>query len=134
MRWWLLYFSWILAFSGLLLSLYFGEILRYEPCRLCWYQRVSLFPLALILGIAAFRGDERIGIYALPLALFGLFAALYQGLEPYLSFLQKEAPCTSHQCLDPVFTLFDFLSFPLLSAIGFFSIAILLFLLLRIQK
>lgn len=122
-----LYFAWVIAFAGAILSLYFGEIQQIEPCHLCWYQRIFLFPLAILLGIAAYRGDRGIVLYALPLAILGALFALYQTFEPHVPFLRAEALCGEERsCTEPVFLIEGFLSFPLVSAIGFLLITIFL--------
>lgn len=53
-----LYSAWVISLFGLFLSLFVGEILEVEPCNLCWYQRIALFPLTILLGIAAYKQDE----------------------------------------------------------------------------
>lgn len=122
MRWFKaygLYFAWLISLTGVFISLYYGEILNVEPCRLCWYQRASLFPLFLILGIGAFRDDRGILFYALPLAFLGFFIATYQVLEVYFPILRSPALCgTRASCTESVFQI-GFLSFPVLSATGF---------------
>lgn len=75
-----LYFIWLLACIGSLVSLYMSDIQHLEPCHLCWYQRACLFPLTIILGISAYRGFKGIAIYALPLAMIGFAFAFYQVL------------------------------------------------------
>ena len=52
--------AWIVAMLATAGSLYFSEIAHYDPCRLCWFQRIPMYPLAIILGIAAFRRDDGI--------------------------------------------------------------------------
>lgn len=47
------------------------------PCELCWYQRILMYPIPAILGIALWRRDERVGLYVLPLAFLGLAVASY---------------------------------------------------------
>ncbi|MBE3563987.1 MAG: disulfide bond formation protein B, partial [Hydrogenibacillus schlegelii] len=69
--------AWLVALAASLGSLFLSEVLRYLPCELCWYQRICMFPLALLLGIAAFRKDAGIVVYALPLSLIGGGVALY---------------------------------------------------------
>lgn len=73
-----LYCAWVIALLGLLASLTFSELLHIDPCSLCWYQRSALFPLVWILGIAAYRDDQSVAIYVVPLALAGALLALYQ--------------------------------------------------------
>lgn len=72
-----LFLPWLLVCIGTVGSLFFSEFKHADPCTLCWYQRVILFPLAIILGIAAFRNAYRIIIYVLPLSLLGLAISLY---------------------------------------------------------
>src|SRR5579872_2634184 len=122
-----LYLTWVVSLIGMILSFYFGEILQIEPCRLCWYQRIALFPLVLILGIAAYRNDAKSVAYALPLAAIGAFVAFYQTMGEYFPVLLNSSVCgPEKECGAPIFLLFGFISFPLLSALGFILIAILL--------
>lgn len=117
-----LYLAWVVALSGLLVSLYYGEVLDMEPCRLCWYQRIGLFPLALFLGIATYKNDREIALYSLPLIGFGGLFALYQSMTQILPSLQVAALCghTAH-CTLPG-------PLPILSASGFAGMAFLIFL------
>ncbi len=75
-----LHFAWVVALVATLGSIFFGELSAKEPCSLCWIQRILMFPLAVILGIAAFRHAPKIIIYVLPLSLLGLTVALYHTL------------------------------------------------------
>jgi disulfide bond formation protein DsbB len=122
-----LYFAWAIALVGFIFSFYYGELLHIEPCRLCWYQRIALFPLALILGIAAYRDDKGIFRYATPLAFFGLIVALYQALSIHFPVLQGAFEC-GKECAKPIFILFGWLTFPDLSVIGFSLILVFVFL------
>ena len=69
------------ALAATLGSLYFSEIRGYIPCVLCWFQRVCMYPLVVVLGVAAFRGETTGRGYALPLAVIGWGVALTQNLE-----------------------------------------------------
>src|SRR3954462_12692478 len=53
--------AWVVAMLATVGSLYFSEIAHYEPCRLCWFQRIAMYPLAVILGIATFRRTAGFG-------------------------------------------------------------------------
>ncbi|MGB7978846.1 MAG: disulfide bond formation protein B [Chlamydiales bacterium] len=87
------YFAWVIALIGVLGSLYYGEILRIEPCRLCWYQRIGMFPLALFLGIATYKNDRNLAFYCLPLVVLGALFALYQSLLQAFPSLHLVAVC-----------------------------------------
>jgi len=72
-----LFIPWLLVCIATVGSLFFSEVHHEEPCTLCWYQRIIIFPLAVILGIAAFRNAYRIILYVLPLSLIGLAISLF---------------------------------------------------------
>ncbi|MDL2345713.1 disulfide bond formation protein B [Deinococcus sp. MIMF12] len=78
-----LYLAWVVSLVATLGSLYLSEIRGFAPCVLCWYQRIAMYPLSLLLGIAALRGDLGIRGYALPLAGIGGLTALIQNLEDW---------------------------------------------------
>lgn len=75
-----LHLSWFVALTATLGSLYFSEILHYIPCKLCWYQRILMYPLVIILGIAAVRKERHMYIYALPMSIWGAGISLYHYL------------------------------------------------------
>ena len=114
------YLSWVIACLAMLGSLYFSEIVGDEPCHLCWYQRICIFPLAIILGIAAFRNAYRIILYVLPLSLIGLGISLYH-IIMIKFFAQKNfCPACTLKAVskDPItFPLFSFFTFLLLNAL-----------------
>lgn len=100
-------------------SLYFSEILGLYPCELCWIQRIGMYPLVVVLGVAAY--EDRIGVRrtALPLAVGGGAVAAYH------SYLQSRpaATCSTGGCGSVQFELFGLLSIPNLSLLTFSSIA-----------
>lgn len=122
-----LFLAWLISLSALLISLYSSEIRNMPVCHLCWYQRIMLYPLSIILGIAIFRDDLSIYVYALPLSLMGAFFALYQYL---LQMFPRWAPIsfcsTGPSCSDIHFQIFGFITFPLLSLMAALLITILL--------
>lgn len=115
-----LYAAWLIAILAVAASIYQGEILGMEPCRLCWYQRMAMFPLALFLGIATFKADSRLALYCLPLALFGAFFAIFQSVSQWVPSLQHTFLCGHHCSLPSVI--------PYLSAAAFLPIGILILL------
>ena len=76
-----LYLAWIVAVVATAGSLYFSEVRLFVPCTLCWYQRILMYPLVIVLGIASYRQDRGIIPYALPLSVFGGSIALFHYLE-----------------------------------------------------
>lgn len=125
--WLIFYFAWVVSLIGTFISLYFGEVLQLEPCRLCWYQRISLFPLALLLGVAVYRKDFSFLPYGMMLAGSGIVIATYHSLEAIFSQLHSITLCGAN-CGQSSIQLFGFIPFPVFSAIGFVLIFALLWL------
>ncbi|HMN84420.1 MAG TPA: disulfide bond formation protein B [Bauldia sp.] len=127
--WSYLFAAWLLALAATLTVLYVGEILGQTPCNLCWFQRAFMFPLAVVLGIAAYRADAGIWRYALPLAVAGAFVAafhtaLYVGLVP-----EAIEPCgRGPSCTSGDMTIAGGAPLPVLSLAVFVLIALLLLL------
>ena len=73
-----LWAAWIVAVVATLGSLYFSQVANFVPCELCWYQRIMMYPLALILLVAALRRDVRAGVqYAFLFPIVGTLIAMY---------------------------------------------------------
>lgn len=74
-----LLFAWLISLFAALLSLYYSEIVGFEPCSLCWWQRIFIYPQAIFLGIAYFKKEIKEAInYGLVLSIIGGIVALYQ--------------------------------------------------------
>jgi disulfide bond formation protein DsbB len=107
-------------------SLYFSEIGHLVPCTLCWYQRIAMYPLAIILGLAAWGGDTGVRRYATVLAAVGAVVAAYhialQRLPGQPSgACSLEAPCSAIEL-----ERFGFVTIPVMAFIGFVSIIVVL--------
>ena len=129
--WTIIFICWIVASVSTLGSLFFSEIMELAPCALCWYQRVFMFPLVIILLVGLFPFDKSIIKYALPLAIAGWGFAFYHYLL-YSGFIPESIqPCSQGvSCSETYLDLFGFLIIPMLSLISF-SIIIGLLLILR---
>ena len=130
-NWMLLLACWLVALVSTLGSLVFSEVMNLEPCVLCWYQRIAMFPLVLMLAQGLYMQDGQCVKYALPLALVGWLVAfyhclLYGGLIP-----KGMQPCGKGvSCAEQKLELAGFITIPLLSVAAF----TLIFLLLIIVK
>lgn len=108
--------AWVIALVTMLGSLYYSRIQHYIPCELCWYQRICIYPFAVILGIAAFRRDAGIRLYAVPvLAIGAVIAAYHSWIQAYppadgTSFCTADAPCTLRYVWE-----FGFVSLPFMA-------------------
>ena len=125
--WTPLFAAWLVAATSTLGALYFGEVVELPICVLCWYQRIFLFPLALILPFGLFPPDRRIIRSALALAVPGALVAGYHLLLAGGVIPKPLRPCEQGiPCSETVIQWFGFLTIPLLSAVAFPTIIALL--------
>ncbi len=126
--WKFLFTSWLIATISTAASLFFSEVMDLVPCVLCWYQRIFMFPLAIILLIGLHPVDVRVVRYALPIAAIGFLFTLYHCLLFYGFIPENLQPCSKGvSCADASMELFGFLPIPLLSLAAFTIIIALLF-------
>lgn len=129
-NWAILFICWLLVSVSITISLFFSYVLEFEPCVLCWYQRICLFPLVFILGAGLFPFDKSVIKYSLPLAIAGGLTALYHTLLYAGIIPENIQPCSKGvSCTEKYIELFGFISIPMLSFFAFTTIvALLLFL------
>ena len=131
--WNLLFTAWLVASVSTLGALFFGEVMQIPPCVLCWYQRICMFPLVLILPAGLFPPDRKVVRYALPLTVAGWLFAVYHVLLVAGVIPEGMVPCTEGvPCSEQVIKWFGFVTIPLLAVIAF-SIIILLLVLAHIR-
>jgi disulfide bond formation protein DsbB len=130
--WTILFVCWLLVAGATLGSLFFSEIMELPPCSLCWYQRIFMFPLPIVLLMGLFPFDVKVVRYALPLALGGCAVALYHTLLHLGVIPESAAPCRQGvSCSNADLDLFGFLSIPMLSLLAFSTVVALLVFLKR---
>jgi disulfide bond formation protein DsbB len=116
----LLFLAWATSTIAMFGSLYFSEIRQYEPCTLCWYQRIVMYPFTVLLGIAVIRKEYFISIYAMILSLIGVAVSLYHYLLQNVSFLSNNAPaCGRIPCSGKYINWLGFITIPFLALIAF---------------
>lgn len=123
-----LYVAWLTSLTATLCALFIGEVLGQTPCVLCWYQRIAMFPLAWILGVACLTNDRQVARYALPLTLIGLAFALWHSLL-YAGIIEEAlAPCERDgpSCTDTAMLTFSGLPIPYLSLASFTAVVVFL--------
>jgi disulfide bond formation protein DsbB len=120
---WPLYAAWLVALAATVGSLFFGEVMGLPPCTLCWYQRIAMYPLALLLPIGILLRDPRVAYYCLPLAAVGLGIAVYHNLLYYHVIPESLAPCTEGvSCTTRQLEWLGFVTIPGLALAGFATI------------
>lgn len=121
-----LWIAWLVALVATVGSLIYSEVLGFVPCRLCWFQRIAMYPLSVILLVGALRRDAASKFYALPLSLSGLAIAAWHYLIQVFPSLEGSAcdpvaPCTSRWV-----EVLGFISIPFMAGAGFMLITVLL--------
>jgi disulfide bond formation protein DsbB len=130
-----LYIAWVIALTGTIGSLVMSEVLGWTPCVLCWYQRIALYPLALIIPIGILRKDHQVYQYILPLSCIGMIIAFYHWLLQIGLIKESATPCLfGVSCAIPNFNYFGFINIPFLSMLAFGAILVLTFLYMKAGK
>jgi disulfide bond formation protein DsbB len=127
----LLWMAFAVALAAMLGSLFYSDVLGWEPCRLCWYQRILMYPLVLILGIAALRKDYRIGVYVLPMSVVGGAIALYhygQQISPAVASALGTCAAGSVSCSSRYTFDYGYITIPAMALVAFVCIGILVYL------
>lgn len=114
-----LWLGWLVALVTTLGSLYFSEVAHFTPCKLCWYQRIAMYPLAIVLLVAALRRDRSIAWYVVPVAAIGTLFSIYQTQlqafpHQHSSFCTTTEPCTVRYVWE-----FGFVSLPFMALAAF---------------
>lgn len=123
----LIYPAWVVAIVATLGSLYFSEVRLFVPCTLCWYQRILMYPLVIILGVASYKQDRHVVRYALPLSVLGIGVAAFHYLEQKVPWISSSAVCRSGVPCDVQYiNWLGFVTIPLLSLVAFALITALL--------
>jgi hypothetical protein len=114
------------ALLGVLLSLYYSDIIGYEPCKLCWFQRIFLYPQVVILGLALWKKEASARLYSLALAGIGALIAVY---HIFVEHNLAPTPCgaTGPSCAVRYVYEYGFVSIPVMSLTAFLIIIISLY-------
>jgi disulfide bond formation protein DsbB len=126
--WTLLFAAWVVVASATLGSLFFSEVMKVPVCVLCWYQRIAMYPLVLILAIGLFPYEPKVVRYAGPLVGVGWLTALFHVLLVAGIIPERVQPCVQGvPCSETHISLFGFLSIPVMSLFTFTLVGVLLF-------
>lgn len=131
----ILYIAWIQALTAMFVSLYMSERLLWQPCSLCWYQRILMYPLVLLIAIGIIRKDNNLPFYVLPFSILGALVALFHYLLQRGIIPETIGSCSfGTSCLTKYGEWFGFITTPLLSFFAFMVISFAMYLYLREKK
>lgn len=116
----------VVAAVSMVGSLYFSEVAHFIPCRLCWYQRICMYPLVPMLGLAAWRRDLAIRPYAAVLAGIGAVIAAYHVLIERYPTLESSVCDPAAPCTLIWVRRFGYLTIPTMALSGFALVLVLL--------
>ena len=123
------YLAWIIALLATVGSLFFSEVMQLPPCVLCWYQRIAMYPLVIIIGVGIITRDRRVKNYALPLCLTGLAISIYHNVLYYNLIPESITPCAEGvSCTSRQIEWLGFITIPLMALTAFISLAVCLLL------
>jgi hypothetical protein len=116
----------VVATVATLGSLYFSEVADFPPCRLCWYQRIAMYPLVPILGVAAARRDRAVRWYALPLIGVGAAISVWHVLVERFPSIESGACDPVNPCSIVWVEELGYFTIPAMALSGFVVIGLLL--------
>lgn len=130
-----LLFIWIVSAIATLGSLYFSEIRHYEPCKLCWIQRIFMYPIVIMTTVAFIQKNARIAVTTAVFSVVGGCISLYHYGIQKLSYLAENAPsCGAVSCTGQYINWLGFITIPFLALTAFILIAGASFYLIKASK
>lgn len=126
--WALLFVAWIIATASTLTSLFFSEVVGVPVCALCWYQRIAMYPLVIILALGLFPYDSKVIRSTSILTVIGWFIALFHVLLVAGIIPENAQPCVQGvPCTETHIVIMGFINIPIMSLLTFTIIGALLF-------
>jgi disulfide bond formation protein DsbB len=104
-------------------SLWSSEVAGFIPCELCWFQRIAMYPLAVLLPLAAIRRDDAVRPYVRALAGLGLALSVWHVLIQRVPALSGTTSCAADApCTAMWVNVFGVMTIPTMAAFGFFAV------------
>src|SRR5699024_272872 len=124
--------AWVTSLIAMGGSLFFSEQMAFIPCTLCWFQRILMYPLTIILGIAIYKNDKEIYKYVLPFSVIGIGVSSYHYLFQKVPSMDEFSACTGGvPCSGQYINWFHFVSIPFLALIAFTIITIMMLIMMK---
>lgn len=116
----MIFYAWLISLIATLGSLFFSEVMEFVPCSLCWYQRIAMYPLVIILGTALWKNVKDIYVTTMPLAIIGWALSVYHIGVQYDLIPESASPCIQGiPCSSMYINWLGFITIPILSFIAF---------------
>ena len=121
-----IWLAWAVAVVATVGSLIYSEVIHFVPCKLCWFQRIAMYPLAFILLVGAIRREAAVRYYGLPLAAVGLLISIYHNVIQFYPSLEGGSCDPLNPCSARSVEVFGFIDIPFMAGAGFILISVLL--------
>ena len=108
-----IWITWLVALVATVGSLIYSEVIHFEPCRLCWFQRIAMYPMSVVLLVGAIRREAQVKFYALPLALVGLAISIYHYMIQNFPNLESGSCDPDNPCSAIFVQMFGFINHPI---------------------
>lgn len=118
--------AWLVATACTAGSLIYSEVVHLEPCRLCWFQRITMYPLVAVLLVGILRRDRALSAYTLPLSVTGGLVSVYHVVVQNVPAVGANACTVGIPCSAKYLNEFGFVSIPVMALAGFLLISVLL--------
>jgi len=121
--------AFIVALTATLGSLFFSGIANYQPCELCWFQRIFMYPQVLVLGIALWKKDWSVSKYVIPMSVIGVLIAGYQYIRSTIAKAASAGTCSAigPSCFVDYFKNLGYVTIPLMAFTAFVIIILMAF-------
>jgi len=106
-------------------SLFLSNILGWTPCKLCWFQRIFMYPLVLIFGVSLFFDDRNVSDYVVPMTVIGGGISIYHYFIQVISTIQTTCSSSGVSCSTKYTFYFDYITIPIMALTAFTIIFIL---------
>jgi len=130
---WGLWAAFGVTFAASVMAIFYSDVLGFDACPLCWWQRVFLVPQVFLLGLAAWKRDAYMAEYSIILSIFGAAIALYQHVLQMMPGSGLPCPATGTSCALRILFEFGYITFPLM-AFSVFAFLIILMLFVRSKR
>lgn len=119
-------FSFAIALASVVGSLYYSEIAGFEPCKLCWIQRIFIYPQAIILGMALRKEDVRVADYCIALSGMGAIFSIYHQYLQFGGVSLFSCGANAISCSQRLTLEFGYVTIPMMMLTGFLLIIVLM--------
>ena len=128
--------AFLVSLGAMLLSLYYSDYLGYEPCKLCWYQRIFIYPQVFMFALALWKRRSDVWKYSLILSIIGFAIAADQYLLQSTNVSVLPCPVTGYSasCSEIFILKFGYLTIPMMSLTAFALLILLCFLAMKHKR